>query len=463
MIQRTYRRKFSVLGLALAATAACIPLQAASLCVNPGASASGCYSTINDAVAAATAGSTIQVAPGVYKESVTVNKTLALIGANGQTVLDATGKSTGFFIDGSAAAPAAGVTGVVISGFTIKNANFEGIVAVNASGVTISDNILIANNKALVFSATAPSCPGLPAFETNEAFDCGESIHLAGADHSVIADNTIEDNAGGVLLSDEPGPTFENLITGNTVRDNSYDCGVTLASHGRAPNVPPGLSFGVYDNTISGNTIQHNGSIGQGAGVGIFAPGPGSAAYGNLVINNVLTDNGIGGVTLHNHAAPGAGGVPAQAPPVNMNDNVILGNQISGNQADNDDPKSPGPTGISIVSFAPVVGTVISQNTFDDEIADIVYSAPSGIVEAHLNNFAANTIAVDLETNGSVDASQSYFGCPNGVTSNAGIPVPGSPAADPSCATLMGSPIYVYSSLPAPFGAASFHPHPAFY
>jgi parallel beta-helix repeat protein len=455
LIQSRFRQ--TTLRIALIA-AGCVPLHAATLCVNPAVSTATCYATIYDAVNAAAPGSTIQVAPGTYNESVTISKTLALIGTDGQTVVDATGKSNGFLIDGTSAPPASPLRGVVISGFTIKNANFEGIVAIDASGLTISNNTVIGNDKALVYSAN-PTCAGLPAFETNESFDCGEGIHLTGVDHSTIAGNMIEDNAGGMLLSDETGPTFSNLITGNTVRDNAYDCGITLASHGRAPSVPPGLNFGIYNNTISKNTVQHNGSIGQGAGVGIFAPGPGSSAYGNVVIGNSISDNGDGGVTMHNHAAAGVGGVPSLAPPVNLNNNTIAGNDISGNQADNDDPKSPGFTGISIVSVAPVMGTVISENNFGDEIADIAFSAPAGSIEAHLNNFTANAIAVALESGGSVDASQSYFGCPGGIAGNAGAPAAGSgmppsgPGNGPGCAVLMGSPIYVSSSLPAAFGA----------
>jgi parallel beta-helix repeat protein len=66
-----------------------------------------------------------------------------------------------------------GLTGVVVSGFTIQNANFEGILITNASYVTISDNNVLQNNVSLV----GLTCPGIPDFETGESFDCGEGIH----------------------------------------------------------------------------------------------------------------------------------------------------------------------------------------------------------------------------------------------------------------------------------------------
>jgi parallel beta-helix repeat protein len=342
-----------------------------------------------------------------------------------------------------AVAPASGVRGVVVSGFTIANAKYEGIVVANATGVTIADNTLIGNDKALVFAGADSSCPDLPAFETNEAFDCGEAIHLTGVDHSTIANNVIQRNAGGILLADETGATFENVITGNVVTDNDYDCGITIASHTRAPGLPPGLSFGIFHNTISRNQAVHNGSLGAGSGVGIYAPGPGSAAWGNVVVNNVLRDNGIGGVSMHNHAAAGVNGVPAAAPPVMFNDNVIVGNDISGNGPDDDDPASPGATGISIVGFSAMYGTVISQNTFGSEVADIVFSAP-GSVEAHLNNFTSYGIAVQVQSGSYVDASQSFFGfCADG---------PGTPG----CATNKGSGVIVTSWAATPSGIGRF-------
>src|SRR5713226_3895318 len=55
---------FSAIGAALLA-GMCQSADAATLCVNPSGSG-GCYTTIGAAVAAATAGDTIQVAPGKY-------------------------------------------------------------------------------------------------------------------------------------------------------------------------------------------------------------------------------------------------------------------------------------------------------------------------------------------------------------------------------------------------------------
>ncbi len=399
-----------IAGLSLLFVLSASSVAAATLCVNPGKS--GCKSTISAAVAAANPGDIIQVWPGTYKEDVVITESLSLIGVGGvNPVINATGLANGIFINGMSAAPMPGVSDVIVSGFTIRNANFEGILVVNASNVILVGNKVFDNNKSLDISAGM--CPGMPAFETNEGDDCGEGIHLMATDHSSVARNESAYNSGGILITDETGPNHGNLITENSVHDNPFDCGITLASHGAAtsviPNAPP--AYGVTNNTISKNDVRHNGYQvpGAGAGVGIFAPFPGTTDAGNVVINNVLKDNGLPGVTMHNHAA-----APSPAPPVNMNDNVIVGNFVSGNGADTEDAATSGPTGINIFSVAPVLGTVISQNVIENESIDVAYNAPGGQVNAHFNDFAPRTIGVDNIGTAPVSATQNWWGCAAG-------------------------------------------------
>ncbi len=392
----------------LAAISGCQFASAATWCVGT----SGCaFITIGAAVAGASAGDVINVQAGIYSESVTINKPLSLIGAGSGTIINAFGLSNGIFIDGSAKAPLTGVSGVTISGISVQNANFEGILISNASEVTITNNVVSGNNRGL--NAPAGTCPNQPAFETNEGFDCGEGIHLIAVNHSVIASNVVKNNSGGILISDENGPSHDNLIAGNTVSNNAYDCGITLASHSPAPSSGLKLPAGVYHNTIYGNLSTNNGLLvpGAGAGVGIFAPGPGNQNYGNVVVGNTLTGNGLPGVAMHNHAS-----VPG-APPVNMNDNVIVGNTISGNGADTDDAATPGPTGINILSLAPMTGTIISGNKISNEQIGVAVNTPSADVLTRLNNMPVPT-GVDNIGSGTVDANLNYWACATGPGSS---------------------------------------------
>lgn len=381
----------------------------------------GCFTTISAAVAAAAPGDTIQVAQGTYSEDVIIGKSLSLIGKNSaNTIIDATGLANGIYIDGL---DHAGLQQVTVTGFTVRNANFEGILITNASLVTVQGNHVTANDRSLDF-ATA-SCPGLPAFETAEGEDCGEGIHLVGVDHSSIANNLIDANSGGILMSDETSGTHDNLISGNSVLGNTLDCGITMASHPRSPSLPHGSPFGIFQNTITGNQSIGNGINGVGAGIGMFGFLPGARVSDNVVSGNRMTGNGLPGFAMHGHSGREI-----------LNNNIITGNYISGNGADTDDAATPGPAGINIYSAGAVTGIVISQNVIKDEADDIVIhtSAP---VKANMNNLNGNGVGVASLGTGAVDATNNWWGCSKGPNT-------------PGCSSVTGSNVLVSPWLSSP-------------
>jgi len=261
-----------------------------------------------------------------------------------------------------------------------------------------------------------PTCPGIPGFETGEDFDCGEGIHLIGVDHSTVAGNLIEGNAGGILLSDDTGATHDNLITGNTARNNPFDCGITLASHPLYSMLPSDTPRGVDNNTISGNESSGNGVAveGAGAGVGLFvAGGPppgglnaGLETAGNVVIDNRLTNNGLPGVAFHLHTTYAG---------ENLNNNLIAGNYIASNGADTEDAATSGPTGINVFAAAgaTTTGTVIVQNVIKGEEVNIAANT-NGLIDAHLNNLQGKGIGVDNLGGGTVNATVNWWGCAKG-------------------------------------------------
>jgi parallel beta-helix repeat protein len=295
--------------------------------------------TISYAVGQAASGDAVLVAAGTYTESVTVTKKLALLGSG--ATIDAAGQTSppnGVVISGL------GASGTLLRGFTIKNAGLEGVFAVKTSNVTVMDNTLLNND---AFGPFHPLCVAEPD-------DCGEAIHLQSVTNSTVIRNLVQDNVGGILLTDEDGPTSGNSIIENRVLDNIEDCGITLASHWFALGAPVARGVGgVYENKVVRNIASGNGA----AGIGIFAGPPGAAAWGNSVVANVSTNNGIPGVAIHGHS-------PFQ----NLNDNVIVNNTLSGNGPDDDVPGDDQPTGISIFSaVVPIARTVVAANQISNE------------------------------------------------------------------------------------------------
>ena len=378
-------------------------VRAAERCVDASGKG-GCSTTIGAAVAAAAPNDVIRVASGTYHEDVVIGKPLSLLGQSPEnTIIDATGLLNGVNVDGFTHP---GLAHVIVSGFSVRNANAQGIVVTNASDVTISNNNVTGNDKSLdIATLTCPPLP--PYFQAGEAFDCGEGIHLSGVHHSIVSENHVHHNAGGILISDDTGPNHDNLISANIVEDNPYDCGITIASHhfNLGPTDP---SLGIYHITVVGNTSARNGLItGEGAGVGLFTGPPGGQNNGDVVVNNILTDNALPGVALHTHA-------PFQS----LNDHLIMGNQISGNGPDSD-PGTTVPTGISIFSpVVPLTGIVIAQNVFKREGIDIGINVVAGsTITAHFNSFFGD-VGIDNIGAGTISATANWWKCPGGPGAN---------------------------------------------
>ena len=389
---------------------------AATLCVNPSGS-HGCYAKIATAVSHAAAFDVINVGPGTYKEDVVIGMPLSLIGAGaGASIIDATGLANGIFVDGF---DNAGLAHVNIGGFTVENANWEGVLVVSASDVTIRDSKIINNTKApSQFTGDPNGCPGQPAFELDETGDCGGGLHLIGVWNSTISGNKITLNDDGILVSDETAASHDILIIGNSVVNNPGECGIVLASH------PPvgaigSAHHGVYHVTVDGNDVENNGVQVGGAGVGLFSDGNGPGrASGNVISHNRLIGNGIGGVALHTHVGPNF-----HLPPDNMDGNVIVGNYIAKNLADLDDTATGGTVGININSGGggtPVNGTIISHNVITDEDIDVAVNTPTW-VNIHLNDLRGGKVGVanvctldDPSCKGGSVATENYWGCPKG-------------------------------------------------
>ncbi len=306
--------------------------------------------TISHAVQAAAPGETVIVRRGRYHEMVTVTKRVTIVGLH-RPLVNAAGKDNGFLITG-------GGSGSTIAGFRVRNATEEGILVAGASHVRILWNAVSHNDLGMFSSTPTGEC----APQGEVPGDCGEGIHLMSSRHSRVAHNVVFDNAGGILLTDEFGPTAWNAVVGNRVFHNQYDCGITIAAHnpGAVMNgVPQPNVAGIYRNWIVGNVSNDNGRLGEGAGILLAAGAPTGGVYSNWVLGNHAARNELAGITVHEHAPGG-----------DLNGNVFIGNRLrhnglGGTAVPPGDPDAGVTQTVDLLVFSAVdtiTGTVIRHN-----------------------------------------------------------------------------------------------------
>lgn len=218
------------------------------------------FSTIQEAVGAASPGDIIRVARGTYSERVVIDKpNLRLQGA--QAVLDGSGVGgTGIGIH------VFGAEGVVISGFTVQS--FErGIVLEGATFCRVLQNE-VRNNTDKDLST--------PPF-------LSDGIVLIGAHGNEVLENRVHDNGhnGIFLIAGSTG----NTIRANRTNDNGAQTGAALA----------GCGVQLTGGSNNGNRITENEVLGNGWGILL---GPSGAMTDNFVGQNRIHQNHRAGVAI---------------------------------------------------------------------------------------------------------------------------------------------------------------------
>jgi copper-binding protein NosD len=356
---------------------------------------SAAHKTISGALKAAPPWSTVVVCPGTYHEQVAITKPVSLRGKH--AVIDQKGVTPTFVADVPGVGKLPIFAGVVIvsshvslRGFVVRNALGEGVLAAGLNGtikgVSISHNAVVHNDlgggvpPASDYFECQPSGP-IPG-------DCGEGVHFIAVAFSSVSGNLVARNSGGILLTDETGPTHDNVIANNNVTRNVDDCGITVPGHNpnalsasgkRQPTVA-----GVYRNLIVHNRVVGNGTKGEGAGVLFANASAGTASYGNVVLGNYIAGNGLSGVTMHAHTL-----APGQFE--DLNGNKVIGNAIGTNNLAGDgldgsvsDLKT---TGVLVFSGGTPVHVVVAHNRIFDNQIGIWLSAPVHAAGLHTNHF----------------------------------------------------------------------------
>jgi serine/threonine protein kinase len=291
----------------------------------PTYSVPGDYSTIQEAIEAAAAGSVITIEPGTYYENIDFKgKELTLKSINPDdyaivesTIIDGGGKGSTVSIR-NGEGQGTTLMGLHITGGTGGRESFDfdengtltnaneylggGILIMNGSAPTITQCIIRENYSTeaetgegggggITIVANSSATISANLIDSNES-DVGGGIVVAYNSSAVVRDNTISNNrspstgnadnfSGGVFVIYNSTATVENnTITANT---SPYNVGGVMVMFNSVV-------------TVKGNTITLN--SGQSASCGVFVAGESDATIENNRINNNESAEMCGGVIV---------------------------------------------------------------------------------------------------------------------------------------------------------------------
>jgi len=185
------------------------------------------YNTIQEAIDAAPPGATVIIAPGIYHESIVVNKTLTIIGLPGSSPTFSGGGS------GIAITLLPGASGSIIAGIVITHWD-QGILIIDATNVKIYDNIMSLMNY-----------NGITLEGTNAA-------------DNLIYSNIFQDNTVAVNLT---ASSANNTIYKNIISSNNIGLSLESSGHIIYANTISENQLGIDISNSNGNIIYHNNFI----------------------------------------------------------------------------------------------------------------------------------------------------------------------------------------------------------
>ncbi|NND66831.1 MAG: cytochrome-c peroxidase [Halioglobus sp.] len=274
--------------------------------------------SIQDAVRAAAPGTTIQVMPGTYSETVYIDKDgIRLVGViekGKRAILDGKGTLNDAILYSG--------NNVIIENFTITRYKGNGIMSQAGNNWEIRNNIIVDTGVYGIFpqlgqngvvehniisgiedAAIYVGMSDNVHVAYNDVFDSVAGIEIENSRHAIVESNRVYNNTGGILAFITPGlpikTTYDVIIRNNFVFSNNHPNfgapGSTVAG------IPAGtgiLVMAADDVVIEGNIIKDNKNAGivitdhyHAANVTID---PESDPYsdGVKILNNTMTNNG---------------------------------------------------------------------------------------------------------------------------------------------------------------------------
>lgn len=277
--------------------------------------------SIQDAVKAAQPGTTIQVMPGTYSETVYIDKDgIRLIGVikdGERATLDGLGTMNDAILFSG--------NNIVVENFLITKYKGNGIMSQAGNNYEIRNNIIVDTGVYGIFpqlgqngvvvhnvisgiedAAIYVGMSDNTYVAFNHVFDNVAGIEIENSRHSIVESNYVHDNTGGILAFITPGlpikTTYDVIIRNNWVHhNNTPNFGAPGSTVGGIPGGTGIMVMAADDVIIEGNIITDNKTIGILAVDHVTAsqltnvtvdPESDPNSDGLHILDNVMSNNG---------------------------------------------------------------------------------------------------------------------------------------------------------------------------
>jgi len=279
-----------------------------------GGSGAGNHTTIQSAIDNASSGDTVFVYSGKYNEDLVINKTIKLIGQDmNTTIIHGTGNSSGttgngnrtdyYYGSGNGSVIYVNASGVVISGFTIRNGSSgywsAGIELWDVKDCTIINNNISSNNNTGIFVYQSINISIRNNYISSNKW-YGIYFYLS-LNNSVVNNVLIKNNIE--IYASKHNSIKNNEITGPSEAEGVNGININYVSENTevvSNNIRNWIGSGIRihysnNNNISNNIIDDNGHSnlsqhGEFSGIDIFY------AQKNTISGNLITKSGYCGI-----------------------------------------------------------------------------------------------------------------------------------------------------------------------
>ena len=293
---------------------------------------SAAYPTIGEAIEGSKAGDVIHLAPGLYKENITLDKPLTLIGSpNKGSVIDGSGEGTVITVDSRDVT----VSGLEVrhSGDVIETPDACIYITMLSADVKIEDNRLeqcsfgiwvngsprpqVINNTVSGYMKTLVSDRGNgihiwnaigALIKGNRVFGGRDGIYLSNTNESTIQDNVMDSTrfgihymynhmntiSGNVTCNSNVGQAMmysKKLVISNNAVINNRDHGMMLRAIFDSKirgNTAYGNDKGIYVNDSDFNEISNNWIENNNVGIAVMAGAENTTVLDNNFISNAI-------------------------------------------------------------------------------------------------------------------------------------------------------------------------------